>query len=472
MRFIDNLKLKLHGPACVSDLVKAEKYLIGRAQIEGFTEEMSFLKQEKNVSKDKPVKSNSQLRKLNPFLDSDGLLRVGGRIQQGSFPTEISHPAILPKGHFVSELILKHCHELCGHQGRGMTVQFVRSSGFWIVGLTSLASSVIHKCVTCRKLRGGQQVQQMCELPKDRLEAGPPFTHIGVDYFGPFFIKDGRREVKRYGVMFTCLVSRGVHIEAASTLDTDAFINALRRFMSIRGPIRTLRCDRGTNLVGGIKQLKAALDNINDDQVREFLLNQSCDYITNFPHSSHQGGVWERQIRTLRSVFSSLLVAHGSQLDDDCLRTLFYEAANIINSRPLTVDTLNDPNSLLPISPNNLLTMKSNVVLPPPGEFQSADGYSRKRWRRVEFLAQMQPRQKWVKKVRNLQVGDIVLITDDDLPRCQWKLGRIHEVFPDCDGLIRKVKILVGDPCLGKTFSDRKFLERPIHKVVLLLENS
>jgi len=238
-------------------------------------------------------------------------------------------------------------------------------------------------------------------------------------------------------------------------------------------------------LIGGIKQLREALDNIEDEQIREFLLSQSCDYITNFPHASHQGGVWERQIRTLRSVFNSLLSAQGSQLDDEGLRTLFCEASNIVNSRPLTMDTVNDPNSPLPICPNNLLTMKSNVILPPPGEFQNADGYSRKRWRRVQFLAdafwqrwrkeflsQMQQRQKWTKKVRNLQVGDIVLIVDDDVPRCQWKLGKVHEVFADSDGLIRKVKILVGDPCLGKAFSQRKFLERPVHKVVLLVETS
>ena len=256
--------------------------------------------------------------------------------------------------------------------------------------------------------------------------------------------------------------------------------------MSIRGPIRTLRSDQGTNIIGGINQLQAAGQEIDDEQVKRFLMDNACDFVLNVPNASHQGGVWERQIRTARSVLNSLLVSQGTQLDDECLRTLMCETANIVNSRPLTLVTLNDPTAPEPITPNHLLTMKSNFVLPPPGEFQEADKYARKRWKRVqyladlfwqrwrhEFLAQQQERKKWTKTRRNMQKNDVVLIVDDSLPRCQWKLGKIVEPHVDADGLVRKVKLQVGDPTVtatGKPRPSAKFMERPIHKLVLIVE--
>jgi hypothetical protein len=325
------------------------------------------------------------------------------------------------------------------------------------------------------------------KVKTDRTEAGPVFSNVAVDYFGPFRIREGRREVKRYGVLFTCLNSRAVHIEVSKSLDSDSFINAFRRFLAVRGPVRVLRSDQGTNLVGGYRELREAMSGIDNEQVREFLVSNSCEYVVNVPHASHQGGVWERQIRTFRDVLNVLLGSSGHLLDDDAFRTFMVEAAQIVNSRPLTVTALNDPNSLQPLTPNHLLMMKSNVVLPPPGVFQSADSYSRKRWKRVQFLLDCfwsrwkkevlvlwQTRQKWEKPSANLQVGDIVLVMDDQLARCHWKMGRIVQAYPGQDALVRKVKVMIGDPDLTDRGVRRKnvtFLERPVQKLILLCES-
>jgi hypothetical protein len=222
-----------------------------------------------------------------------------------------------------------------------------------------------------------------------------------------------------------------------------------------------------------MNQLQEAIDAVDDNSVREFLLSNSCDYLPNVPNASHQGGVWERHIRSVRNVLNIMLHQQGHQLNDEGFRTLMAEVANIVNSRPLTTNNLNDPCSLKPLTPNQLLTLKSNVVLPPPGTFQNADVYSRKLWRRVqhmadefwhrwrkEYVLQLNSRTKWQKPKRNLQIDDIVLIIDDSVPRCFWKLAKVCEVFPCKDGLVRKVKV--------KT--DKSFFERPIHKLVLLLE--
>ena len=238
--------------------------------------------------------------------------------------------------------------------------------------------------------------------------------------------------MKRYGVLFTCMYSRAVHLETAASLSTDSFLNAYRRFVGRRGPVRQLRSDQGTNFVGAKNELEATLLEMNHSTIQRELLKQNCDWIDwkmNVPQASHMGGAWERQIRTVPSVLSALLQKHGRQLDDESLRTLMVETEAIVNSRPLTTDDLADPSSAGALTPNHLLTMKSSVVLAPPGNFQEADVYSRKRWRRVQHLADefwhrwkgsvlqsLRSRQKRTAPKRNLEVGDVVILKDDDVP--------------------------------------------------------
>ena len=369
------------------------------AQNEAFREEIQLLRgvnvklqvadQDVNKDKIKTMKKSSSLYKLDPFLDEDGVLRVGGRLGKSSDPYDVKHPVILPKKGHVTNLILCHYHQLVKHQGRGITQNEIRSSGYWIVGGSSVVSNHISKCVSCRKLRGSPQEQKMANLPEDRLEPAPPFTFCAVDYFGPWHIKEGRREVKRYGVLFTCLASRAVHLEVASSLSTDSFLNAYRRFVGRRGPVRQLRSDQGTSFVGARIELQQVSSTLEHEKIRQELVKNNCDWVDfkmNVPEASHMGGAWERQIRTVRNVLASLLAQHAAQLDDETLRTFMVEAEAIVNCRPLTVDTINSPQMPEPLTPSHLLTMKSKVILPPPGEFQRADLYSRKRWRRVQFL--------------------------------------------------------------------------------------
>ena len=183
------------------------------------------------------------------------------------------------------------------------------------------------------------------------------------------------------------------------------------------GPICQLRSDRGTNFVGARNELTQALAEMDQEKIKTKLLEEQCDWFSfklNVPAASHMGGVWERQIRSVRNVLSSLLQDNGKQLDDESLSTLMSEAEAIVNSCLLTVNQLADPDSSSPLTPNHLLTMKSKVILAPPGAFQPADVYCRKRWRRVqhlanefwtrwkkEFLLSLQQRQKWTRPRRN-----------------------------------------------------------------------
>ena len=268
------------------------------------------------------------------------------------------------------------------HQDYGITQNAIRQAGYYIINGRSLISHIVSKCVVCRKLRGHTQNQKMADLPPERVTPAPPFTYTGMDVFGPFYIKEGRKELKRWGLIFTCLSSRAIHLETLNNMTTDSFLNALRRFISRRGKFRELRCDQETNFVGAKNELASAFKELDTTPLKEYLSSQDCNWIDfnfNAPHASHMGGIWERQIRTTRSVLSSLLLDHGAQLDDESLRTLMTEAESIVNCRPLTVENLSDPLAPEPLTPNHLLTLKTQVVLPPPGKFDSPDQYSRKR---------------------------------------------------------------------------------------------
>ncbi len=237
------LKTRSNEVTTLEERMQAEQFIIHAVQEEAFSDEIKALKQKKDVQRNKSIK----LHKLNPFMDSQDILRVGGRLTQATLHPHVKHPAILPKVHHVSRLLIRHYHEKVKHQGRGMTINELRSSGIWILGCSSEVSSLIFKCI---KLRKCNQEQKMADLPLERMEATPPFTYSGMDCFGPFYVKDGRKEMKRYGLLFTCMCSRAIHIEVLDDLSTDAFLNALRCFIAIRGNVSQLRSDQGTNFVG------------------------------------------------------------------------------------------------------------------------------------------------------------------------------------------------------------------------------
>ena len=176
--------------------------------------------------------------------------------------------------------------------------------------------------------------------------------------------------------------SRAVHIELTNSLDADSFILALRRFMARRGTVRSIWSDNGTNFVGAKNELQRAFKEMKHDKIKSFLQENGADWIlwhNNPPGASHMGGVWERQIRSARIILEGLLKTHSHSLNDESLRTLMAEVELIINSRPLTVETISDSKSEIPLSTSNLLTMKTSVVMPPPGEFSKPDAYSKRR---------------------------------------------------------------------------------------------
>ena len=255
---------------------------------------------------------------------------------------------------------------------------------------------------------------------------------------------------------------------ATNLISINYVINSFRRFVARRGLPETVRSDNGTNFVAGNRELREAIDEWNVQQIDEFMVQRNVKWIFNPPAASHQGGVWERCIRTIRKILNALI--KEQTLDDESLNTLMCEIEAIVNSRPIT-KVSDDPRDPQPLTPNHLLLLRSGPQLP-PGLFTNEDTYSRRRWRQVqhlantfwkkwirEYLPQLQERHKWTNQRRNLSIDDVVLVIDDKFPRSSMPLGRVLEVYRNAqDGCVRSAKV--------KTTTST--LVRPITKIVLL----
>ena len=154
---------------------------------------------ELSKQRNQTIKMSSCLYRLDPFLDEDGLMRVGGRIKQADLPVATKHPITLPLKSPITVLLIKFYHAKMNHMGRGITQNELRQRGYWVVTGSSAVSNPISQCVICRKLRHPLETEKMSDLPIDRVEPLLPFSYCAVDFFGPFLIKERRSEVKRYG---------------------------------------------------------------------------------------------------------------------------------------------------------------------------------------------------------------------------------------------------------------------------------
>ena len=366
-----------------------------------------------------------------------GLLRVGGRLRIATLSEDSKHQIIIPRDSHLARLLVFHFHEKSGHSGREYVLALLREK-FWLirtnfVELNSVVRSVLSSCFGCKRRHASSGEQTMADLPPARVSSDqPPFNCVRVDYFGPFLVRQKRSQVKRYGVIFTCLALRAVHLEMSHSLDTDSFIFALRRFIARRGQVEEICSDNGTNFVGGEKELHVMIESWNQVAIHQSLLQKGIAWIFNPPSASHHDGVWERLIRSTRKIIGGLVKEQN--LDDESLQTLMCEAESIIDGRPLTTVS-NGPRDLELHTPNHLLLLRQDTPLPPGKN----DILSRRRWRPVQYLADvfwkrwkkeylplLQQRQKWFKPERNFAIGDIVIIVDESTFRNMWPMGHFR----------------------------------------------
>jgi len=265
---------------------------------------------------------------------------------------------------------------------------------FYIINLRSAVRGTWSKCQKCMNCRAKPQIPQMAPLPSCRLKSFErAFMETGIDYFGPIEVKVGRRHEKRYGVLFTCLTTRAIHLEIAHSLSTDCCIMAIRRFVSRRGCPSTIWSDNGTNFRGAHTEINNALKEIDTNAISNVCTNKGIFWRFNPPLAPHMGGCWERMVRAVKNALNTTLKERFPT--DETLLTLMMEAEHLVNCHPLTHVSL-DPDDMEALTPNHfLMGRSSNVRL--PGKFWEGELCLRKQWRKAQVLTDMFWR-RWVRE--------------------------------------------------------------------------
>ncbi|XP_062703954.1 uncharacterized protein LOC134286358 [Aedes albopictus] len=444
-RFVYNLQAKRQGlvshqgPLSSEELRQAQLYHFRQAQQEVYHEEMLVLKEGskngENVRKQWQQYSRSQIYKMSPFVDEDGVLRMNSRAAKCSFlfPDE-KFPIILPDNHPVTKILLVDFHERYHHRNYATVANEVRRR-YCIPRLRQTLRKMRCGCQWCRNRDAKPAPPEMAELPSARMAAFTrPFSHVGVDFFGPIEVLVGRRVEKRWGVLLTCLTVRALHIEVANSLSTSSCMMALNNFIARRGTPVCFYSDRGTNFVGASKELRDALKAIDKHEMSKEFTTPATSWQFNPPSSPHMGGSWERLIQSVKRNLTEVLKCRRST--DEELRSALTQIESVLNSRPLT-DVPVDNESEPALTPNHFLLGSSDGSKPLTLFDDSVQAVRRgwqvsqmmanlfwRRWLR-NYLPEITKRTKWFKQVKPIAVGDIVVIVDPELPRNCWPKGRV-----------------------------------------------
>ncbi|XP_053686507.1 uncharacterized protein LOC128736049 [Sabethes cyaneus] len=439
-------------PLKQEEFEQAERYLLRAVQAEAFGDELKTLLKNRNrpTSEWIVLEKSSPLYKLTPLVDENDVIRMEGRTEKAEFlPFDLRFPVILPKDHHVTELIVQHYHERFGHGYRETLKNEIRQR-FYIPKVGTVVYKVSKACQWCKVHHSRPRVPRMAASPVQRLQPyRRPFSFTGIDYLGPVNVTVARDSEKRWIAVFTCFVTRAVHLEVSASLTTQSCLMAIRRFMQRRGPPQEFFSDNGTNLKGASKELTGMINDINSDCADE-LTDARMQWSFNPPAAPHMGGVWERLVRSVKEALEAL--NDGKRLTDEILHTSVTAAEDMINSRPLVyvsqetveAEALSPNHFLRGVSPN-----EPQMVPPPPHPAEVLrDAYKRSQelaqemWGRwiKEYVPSLNQRSKWHGEARMLKKGDLVYVVEGSKRR-SWVRGRIEEVISASDGRVRQALV-------------------------------
>ncbi|XP_058840837.1 uncharacterized protein LOC131696307 [Topomyia yanbarensis] len=409
------------------ELRKAKSTIIRMVQWQEFPAEMASLTRGQTE-----LPKTSRLYQSTPTMDEHGVLRVDGRI--GAAPHaafDARFPAILPRKHHVTKLVLHDFHRACRHGNSETVVNEVRQ----YYNISRLRTVV-------------KQVAAACQWY----------------FFGPFLVKVGRSAAKRWICLSTCLTTRAVHVEVAHSLSTPSCVKCIRRFVCRRGAPAEIHTDNGTNFQGAKRLLQEEIEN----ELAATFTNEDTKWNFIPPGAPHMGGAWERMVRSVKSAMEAAY-KNDRKLDDEGLKTLVVEAEGIVNSRPLTYLPL-DAAEGEALTPNHFLLGSSQGVRQPAINISDPAYAVKSSWNLIqhqldifwkrwvqEYLPMLTKRMKWFGEVTPVAVGDLVLVVDDTR-RNGWLRGRVKEVVTAEDGRVRQAVVQTA----------RGLLRRPVSKLAVL----
>ena len=399
------------------------------------------------------------------FLDDRGLWRCGGRLQNADMPFTAKHPVLLPRKHPFTALIIRDAHQRVRHNGVKETLTEIRRR-YWIVKGRNLIKAIIHGCTVCKKHEGAPfDGPPPPPLPEFRIKENPAFTYTGADFAGPLFVRNhsSSSSTKVWICLFTCLVTRAIHLDVVSDLLTETFIRCLKRFAARRGLPHKFLSDNGKTFKAAAKFLSVVF---KDKTIQEYLANKGSQWIFNIERAPWWGGAFERMIKSTKRCLRKMV--GRANLSHDELLTTVVEIEAVINSRPLSYISAADYEE--PLTPSHLLVGRRLLNLPDHLEHICNSGdedfevnasqlskrmkhlasvlnHFWKRWR-SEYLNELRESHRYsakkTKRCPSVSRGDVVIVHDDALPRGFWKLGQIQEVLTGRDGQSRAALVRVA----------------------------
>ena len=431
----------------VEDLNSAEAYIIQQSMV-----------------KTKELLKKGHLKSLRAEEGADGIIRLGCRALEGLTKCyENNDFPILAYKDPIAFLWMKKVHRE-NHSGVLSTVARSRRK-FWIIKGARLAAQIRRSCYLCRLIDKMLASQLMAPLPSSRQMMSPTFHEISLDLFGPFEIRETvnkRKRKKVWGIIFNCLASRALHIDVTEDYGAVSVIETVRKFTSLRGSPAKIHSDKGSQLLSAAEELKA------------WALSRKIEWVPVPAEGQHQNGTSEALIKSVKRSLCHVIGANV--LTFSSLQMVFYEVADLLNSRPIGIISRSDPTQPTAITPNHLLLGRSTseVVI---GSFDN-DRNPNKRlaflqsivedwWKSwyQRVLPSLVPNYKWLQRHRNVQPGDVCLIRYKSELKGTYRLGRVKSVKLGDDGAVRTVKLIYKNPT-EKNFRE---VDRSVHGIAVIV---
>ncbi|XP_039759903.1 uncharacterized protein LOC120633641 [Pararge aegeria] len=413
----------------------------------------------------RPLPKNSRLNSLSPFMDSNKLIRVGGRLKNSCYTFDVKHPILLCSKHNLTQIIFQKEHIRLMHAGPQLLLSHVRQK-YWPLGGRNLARRVVHGCVRCFRFKAKPFQPVMGDLPKDRTKLEFPFLHTGVDYAGPVLIANrkgrGAKLTKAYICIFVCFAVKALHLELVTDLTKEAFLAAFLRFISRHGKPISVTSDNSTTFIGASNDLTSFFSQCSEN-IKNELSNRGIEFKTIPPYTPHFGGLWEAAVKSVKHHLRRILTLTNLTYEE--MSTCLIQIEAILNSRPLT-PLSSDPSDLTCLTPAHFLIGRSLLTVPRPpvsdANINRLDRYERIEklkqhfWTRfsTEYISLLQQRSKWRSSSSSLQLGSMVLVKEKNQPPLLWQLGRVVKLHPGKDGVNRVADIKTRKGIIQRAFNN------------------
>ncbi|XP_053378515.1 uncharacterized protein LOC128548137 [Mercenaria mercenaria] len=442
LRFIHNCRVskdsRRHDPLSIIELQTAASRWLQNVQQSTFPSEIANIKSSEKTLKRLPI-----VRQLKLFIDKEGYIRCGGRIQNAplneatKYPnlTKIAkYPYLLPTKHPLTRLIILDVHHHQLHSGVNTTITYLRQK-YWIPSIRRCVKTELRRCITCNKVNGkSYKAPDPPPLPKYRLEDSPPFTVTGVDFTGALHVKDrhGNQE-KAYICLFTCASTRALHLEVVQNLTEKSFLQAFRRFCSRKSLPRIMVSDNAATFQSTSRYIRQLFES---QSIRETLSQEGTQWYFIPTRAPWYGGWWERLTGITKNTLKKVLGRRFITLEE--LQTTTTEVEAILNDRPITYVS-SDVSDPVPLTPSHLLYGRQVTYLPsqnvpvetlsdptagsrssltkkPKVQKQLIDHF-RERWRHEYLTALREYHRVTGNNQQKISPGDVVQIVRDGLVR-------------------------------------------------------